>query len=44
MVEGKKGEAESSSEGAFNEETGEINWDCPVRVYVLPSLLSWCGF
>ncbi|KAL8668330.1 MAG: hypothetical protein Q9168_007041 [Polycauliona sp. 1 TL-2023] len=22
-------EAEASSEGAFNEETGEINWDCP---------------
>lgn len=23
--------AESGSQGAFNEETGEINWDCPVR-------------
>lgn len=22
-------EAQASQEGAFNEETGEINWDCP---------------
>ncbi len=22
--------AEAASQGAFNEETGEINWDCPV--------------
>lgn len=22
-------EEEASQEGAFNEETGEINWDCP---------------
>ncbi|CAD6577768.1 MAG: Oxidoreductase, partial [Tremellales sp. Tagirdzhanova-0007] len=29
LVEGKQKEAEGSSEGAFNEETGEINWDCP---------------
>ena len=32
LVEGKQKEAEGSSEGAFNEETGEINWDCPVRL------------
>ena len=25
----KAAEASNSSEGAFNEETGEINWDCP---------------
>jgi hypothetical protein len=36
LVERKVAEAEetpsssSSNEGAFNEETGEINWDCPV--------------
>ena len=32
LVEGKKEEAES--EGAFNEETGEVNWDCPVRLFL----------
>ncbi len=33
IIEEKKAEAEetSGSQGAFNEETGEINWDCPVR-------------
>jgi intermembrane space import and assembly protein 40 len=36
LVEDKAAEAEEtpsssgSNEGAFNEETGEINWDCPV--------------
>ena len=30
VVEKKNAEA-SSTQGAFNEETGEINWDCPVR-------------
>lgn len=33
IVQKKSVEAESEKgpEGAFNEETGEINWDCPVR-------------
>jgi hypothetical protein len=26
----KEATEESGSQGAFNEETGEINWDCPV--------------
>ncbi|WRT68328.1 uncharacterized protein IL334_005304 [Kwoniella shivajii] len=29
VVEGKSIEATQPSQGAFNEETGEINWDCP---------------
>jgi len=29
----EQAEAESGSQGAFNEETGEINWDCPVRFH-----------
>lgn len=28
-VEGKAEEAEEESQGAYNPETGEINWDCP---------------
>lgn len=32
-VEGgsSKGTGDPKTQGAFNEETGEINWDCPVR-------------
>ena len=30
VVEGKAEEASEEAQGAFNEETGEINWDCPV--------------
>ncbi|WWC63223.1 uncharacterized protein I303_105823 [Kwoniella dejecticola CBS 10117] len=29
VVEEKSAEAAQPSQGAFNEETGEINWDCP---------------
>ncbi|WVW85720.1 hypothetical protein I302_107758 [Kwoniella bestiolae CBS 10118] len=29
IVEEKSAEAAQPSQGAFNEETGEINWDCP---------------
>lgn len=34
VVQAKSVEAEETkgAEGAFNEETGEINWDCPVSV------------
>lgn len=28
-IEGKAAEAEEESQGAYNPETGEINWDCP---------------
>lgn len=28
--------AEAASQGAFNEETGEINWDCPVSAACCP--------
>ena len=28
--EGEEQAAPAKSQGAFNEETGEINWDCPV--------------
>lgn len=44
MVEEKQHEAESSQQGAFNEETGEINWDCPVRrppSHLFHLSLSW---
>jgi len=37
LIEGKNKEAQS--EGAFNEETGEINWDCPVSSSVPTHLL-----
>ena len=33
----KSKEAEADQQGAFNEETGEINWDCPVRRSLLYS-------
>ncbi|WVF72730.1 hypothetical protein IAT40_007548 [Kwoniella sp. CBS 6097] len=29
LIEDKSSEAANPSQGAFNEETGEINWDCP---------------
>jgi len=29
-VEKKAEEAQQPNQSAFNEETGEINWDCPV--------------
>lgn len=38
----KGGERDPKTMGAFNEETGEINWDCPVRSPALPSLSSSC--
>jgi len=44
VVEEKQHEAESSQQGAFNEETGEINWDCPVRrppSHLFHLSLSW---
>lgn len=35
-----KGTADPKTQGAFNEETGEINWDCPVRRFLLPRPLA----
>jgi intermembrane space import and assembly protein 40 len=32
-----KGTGDPKTQGAFNEETGEINWDCPVRARPLPA-------
>lgn len=31
VLEEKEPEAAEPSQGAYNPETGEINWDCPVR-------------
>lgn len=31
VLEEKEAEAAEPSQGAYNPETGEINWDCPVR-------------
>lgn len=40
----KQAEKEEGPQGAFNEETGEINWDCPVRPGKLSCrALSTCG-
>jgi intermembrane space import and assembly protein 40 len=32
ITEKEKEASSDSSQGAFNEETGEINWDCPVSL------------
>lgn len=40
LVKDKADEAKKESgESAYNEETGEINWDCPVRLRP-PAVLS----
>lgn len=39
LVEKKAEEAQQPAQSAYNEETGEINWDCPVRRCRLPPTL-----
>lgn len=39
VVEEKQEEADSQS-AAFNPETGEINWDCPCKLY----MNHYCAF
>jgi hypothetical protein len=43
LVQDKLDEAEADKgpQGAFNEETGEINWDCPVCPPLHLSLDPW---
>ncbi len=37
-MKGKAEEVEEKEQSAYNEETGEINWDCPVSVLPLDIL------